>query len=189
MDVTINTGLGTGSRDRDMAMLNNILQTQSGIATQLAGAGFPDKALDMLPKIIKTATKLAESSGIRNPDEYYPEYDENTIAQMKQGLAEQAAKGDPKVQAEKEKAAAQIQVEVAKTQANIQLEREKMQNDIVLKREQMAGEMQLKREQLAAELQLKRELSIMEMGVKRDVGFYSADTKASSQVHMGGRPG
>jgi hypothetical protein len=28
MDVTVNTGLGTGSRDRDMAMLNNILQLQ-----------------------------------------------------------------------------------------------------------------------------------------------------------------
>ena len=189
MDVTINTGLGTGSRDRDMAMLNNILQTQSGIAQQLAGSGFADKAIDMLPKIIKTATKLAESSGIRNPDEYYPEYDENTIAQMKQALAEKAAQGDPKVQAEKEKAAAQLQIDAQKNQADIILQREKMQGEFALKQQQMAMEMQLKREQLAAELQLKRELSMTEMQMKRDVGFYSADAKASSQVHMGGRPG
>lgn len=189
MDVTINTGLGTGSRDRDMAMLNNILQTQSGIAQQLAGSGFADKAIDMLPKIIKTATKLAESSGIRNPDEYYPEYDENTIAQMKQALAEKAAQGDPKVQAEKEKAAAQLQIDAQKNQADIILQREKMQGEFALKQQQMAMEMQLKREQLAAELQLKHELSMTEMQMKRDVGFYSADAKASSQVHMGGRPG
>jgi hypothetical protein len=40
MDVTINVGLGTGSRDRDMAMLNNILNTQLTMTIQLAQAGF-----------------------------------------------------------------------------------------------------------------------------------------------------
>ena len=205
MDVTINVGLGTGSRDRDMAMLNNILVTQQGITERLAGAGFVDRALDMLPKIIKTATKLAESAGIRNPDEYYPQLTDQDIGQMKQQAQAAAGQPDPKVQLEKEKRGIevqktqmQMQMDAQKNQQDIMLQREKMQGELILKREQLAAEMQLKRDQLIAELQLKRELSMQEMQVKSEQGFYQADraaevgrykADASSRVNMGGEPG
>lgn len=192
MDVTINIGLGTGSRDRDMAMLNNILQTQERMAQGFHATGFGDKAIEMVPKIVKTATKLAESSGIRNPDEYYPQIEDGDVEQMKQQAAQAASQPDPKVQAEIQKAQTQAEIDVQKAQLDAQLRREEMTVEAQIKREQMQMEIQLKREQLAAELQLKRELSMQEMQIKREMGFYDVDTKAaiaSSKVSMGGNPG
>jgi hypothetical protein len=142
MDVTINVGLGTGSRDRDMMMLNNILLTQNQMALQLAQGGFAAQALDMLPKIIKTATKLAESSGIRNPDEYYIQIDPQTLDQMKQQATQQ--KPDPA-----------LQLEQAKVQAQMQLEQQKMQMSAQLEQEKAAAAVQKEQAQMQADLQVK----------------------------------
>jgi hypothetical protein len=160
MDVTINVGLGTGTRDRDMAMLNNILMTQNAMAQQLVATGFASEALDMLPKIIKTATKLAESSGIRNPDEYYIDIDDQKLAQMKQQAAQ--PKTDPKIELEKVKMQLDVQAEQAKMAANIEKEKAQMQADLVVKDKELqnqltieAGKMQLEREKMAEEARQK----------------------------------
>jgi len=187
MDATINVGLGTGSRDRDMAMLNNILNTQTGIAQQFATGGFMEEAIDMVPKIVKTATKLAESSGLRNPDEYYPDIDDQKLAQMKQAAAQRAQQPDPKVQIEQqklgfevEKSKVEMQMDAQKNEQDIMLQREKMQGELMLKREQLVAEMQLKREQLAAEMALKRDLSMQEMQIKSEMGMSTAQNSGAA---------
>lgn len=152
MDVTINVGLGTGSRDRDMAMLNNILQTQTAITIQLAQSGFPGEALDMLPKVIKTATKLAESSGIRNPDEYYPDIDEQTLAQMKQQAMQ--PKPDPAMELEKVKAETAKEIEAFKVQAAAQTEQMQMQREIEKERAQMQADLEVKMAEMQQSMQL-----------------------------------
>lgn len=216
MKVTINVGLGTGSRDRDLMMLQTVLQTQLGLADRFMASGASNEAIEMLPKIILTMSKMAESAGIRNPEDFYPEYTEEKVQQLQQMAAEQAAQPDPKIQIEQEKlkmdAASKqqdAQLDMAKAEQDVQIERAKMESDIVLQREKMQGEMQikmaqlqaemqLKREQLIAELQLKRELSMAEMDIKREQGFYHADTQAevgkykadaTSKVSVGGEPG
>jgi hypothetical protein len=146
MDVTVSTGLGTGSRDRDMMMLNNILTTQNMMAVQLVQTGFAGQALDMLPKIIKTATKLAESSGIRNPDEYYIQIDENQLAQMKQQASQ--PKLDPALQLEQAKVQAQMQLEQAKMQMSAQLEQEKAAAAVQKEQAQMQADLQVKMAEL-----------------------------------------
>lgn len=88
MACTINVGLGTGSRDRDMAMLNNILNGQIGMADRLGAAGMPSKAIEFIPHIRKTAVRIAESSGLKNPEEYYPEITEQELAQLQQQAAQ-----------------------------------------------------------------------------------------------------
>lgn len=185
MDVTINVGLGTGSRDRDMAMLNNILLTQQGITQGLQAAGFQDKALDMLPKIVKTATKLAESSGIRNPDEYYLTVTEEDVAQLKQRLEQQAAQGDPALQAEMAKAQAQMQLEQVKMQIGVQAEQAKMQAGIEKERAQMEADLVVKDKELqnqlaveAGKLQLERE-RMAEESRQKDL-----DRRLTLQVEM-----
>lgn len=216
MDVTINVGLGTGSRDRDLVHLQGVLATQQGLADRFIATGMLDDAIDMLPKIVRTMEKMAESAGIRNPEDFYPEYTQEKVQQLKQMAKQRASQPDPKVQIEQaklqadmergqaemqmdaQKNAQDVQLQQEKTQADIILQREKMAGEIQLKREQMMMEIQLKREQLAAELTLKRELSMQEMEVKREQGFYQADrtaevgkykADASSKVNMGGDPG
>lgn len=198
MDVTIDVGQGSGSRDRDMMMLRMVLETQIAMADRFIAAGMADDAIDMLPKINSTLVKMAESAGLRNPKDFYPEYTEEKVAQLKQMAAQRAQQGDPKVAAEAAKAQAQMQLDQQKAVADVETDRmrlqadeRKMQMEYQLRREQIAAEMDLKREQLAAELQLKREQMGAELALKREMGMISAaqQSAATSGVHVGGEPG
>jgi hypothetical protein len=149
MDVTINVGLGTGSRARDMAMLNNILNTQNAMTIQMFQAGMKDQAVRMLPKIIKTATKLAESAGIKNPDEYYPDIPEQVIEQMAQAASQ--PQPDPEVELEKEKAAIQASLKEKEMALNVEKERAQMEADLVVKDKELQNAYAMKQLEIQAE--------------------------------------
>lgn len=186
MDVTINVGLGTGSRDRDMAMLEKIGMNQGMLMQQFVANGMFEEAIDMLPMLTNTMKKQAESAGLRMPDEFFPEFDEEKVLQLKQKAAERAAQPDPKVIEAQQK----IEIEKEQGAAKLQLEAQKQQGEFALKYAQMEQELLLKREQLAAELAMERELRTMEMGIKEKQGFYKPQPKVStSKVNMGGKPG
>lgn len=189
MDITINVGLGTGSRDRDMAMLNQILLSQVGMADRFTQAGLMDEALEMLEKITHTQVRLTEAAGIRNPEEYFPEFNQERLNRIRQQIAQRSAQPDPKVQADLQK----MQADVQQRQAEMQFKARQQEQEFALKREKIAGEMQLKREQLAAELELKREQMAAEMQLKREMGFVDGFAKTNaaiqSNVRMGGEPG
>lgn len=134
MHVNVNTGLGTGSRDRDAMMLGQVLQQQIAFTERISIA-FPEKGLDMLPYIHNTLTRFAEATGLKNPELYWPEIDENEIEAGKQKLAEPkpnpkleeiAAQGEVQkslkvVDAETDRHAAELkaQGEVVKNQAEL----------------------------------------------------------------------
>ena len=180
MDVTINIGLGTGSRDRDMSMLNTILGVQVMMTDRLAQGGFAAQALDMVPKINTTAIKLAESAGIRNPEQFFLDLKPEQIAQMKQ---EAASRPDPVAQAEQVKA--QTQLQIAQQQAAIdaqadqrkaQIESVQAQADIATQDRKMQAEMaqaqqkfQLDKELAVLEFQLQERLKMAELEMKRQM--------------------
>ncbi len=194
MDIVINVGLGTGSRDRDMAMLNNIMMTQQTDLQQLQAAGFVDEALDMVPKIIKTQIKMAEAAGVKSPETYYPEITPERLDEMKDTAKAAAGQDDPKLRAEKEKAAAEMAMKSQQMQADAEIKTQQMQIDAGLKSKQLAAEIQLKREQMTAEFALKREQMAEELRLKREYGFadafnQTARTLGGGNVHLGGDPG
>lgn len=205
MDVTINVGLGTGSRDRDLAMLGRILQTQQIMIDRFMAAGAAEEAIDMLPKILQTMVKMAESAGIKNPEEYYPDYDQDKIAQLKQLAQQKAQQGDPKVAAEQAKTQMDMQAKdaqaqrdheyrMAQAQANAAQKIAQINADKEIRRYQIDGEMELKRRQLVDEIELKRELGYAEIDLNQELGHAGVNAKASvqaatSSVHMGGEPG
>lgn len=178
MAVTINVGLGTGSRDRDMAMLNNILNGQIGMADRLAAGGMQGKAIEFLPKIRNTAVKLAESSGLKNPEEYYPEITDEEIEQLKQA-ASQPPPPDPAIQIEQMKgenaralkevdaqvatheAQLKAQGEVAKNEAELQADLATKQADrdnaLILAQQDAQLQLQLQANDHAFQLQIERE--------------------------------
>jgi hypothetical protein len=180
MDVTINVGLGTGSRDRDMAMLNQILNVQMAMTDRLAQGGFSKQALEMVPKINMTATKLAESAGIKNPDQFYLDIKPEMLAQMQQ---EAANRPDPEMQKEQMKAQTQLQLgqqqaqlDAQADQRKAQIEQVQMQADIEAQNQKTHAEMvqaQQKFEfdkQLAImEFEFERELKMAELQMKREL--------------------
>lgn len=182
MDCTVNVGLGTGSRDRDMAMLNVVLANQAALTERMAGVS-PQHAVKMLPLVLNTMRKIAESAGLKSIEQYFPEVSDEDIQQFSQQME---GKGDPAAQAEAQKVQAEMQMKAQE----LQMKAQGMQQEAALKREQMMMEMQLKREQLQAEMALKREQLQAELSLKAELGVLSAQTKvATTPVHMGGDPG
>ena len=180
MDATINIGLGTGSRDRDMAMLNQILNVQIAMTDRLASGGFSQQALEMVPKINMTATKLAESAGIKNPDQFYLDIKPEMLQQMQQ---EAANRPDPEMQ--KEQVKAQTQLQLGQQQAQLdqqaderkaQIEAVQMQADIEAQNQKTNAEMvqaqqkfEFDKEMALLEFQLQRELKMAELELKREL--------------------
>ncbi|KGM44482.1 hypothetical protein JY97_00645 [Alkalispirochaeta odontotermitis] len=163
MDVVINVGLGTGSRDRDMAMLSNILRTQLEASDRMQMA-FPDKAVEMIPKIRDTMVRIAEASGLRNPDDYYPDFTEEDIAAMQQRVKEQAQQEPPEIALEKMKIELQAEIEQVKAQAAVSKENAQMQADLRVEERRTQNDMiireqdlEFKNRQLDAQTDLKRE--------------------------------
>lgn len=178
MDCAVNVGLGTGSRDRDMAMLNGVLANQVALSERMAQVS-PAEALKMLPRVLNTMRKIAESAGLKDVDQYFPDYGDAEVSAMAQQMQAAGQQVDPKVEAEIQMKQAEAQMRSQEMQAKMELERMRLHADMELKREQLSAEMALKREQLSAELALKREM-----------GFVGAYTKAATTpVRMGGEPG
>jgi hypothetical protein len=124
MDVTINVGLGTGSRDRDMVMLQQVLVNQLGLADRFMQAGATEQAIEMLPKVIRTMTKIAESAGLRNPDEFYPDNAEEIVKALKE-KANQPPPPNPKIEEIQAQGQVAAQLEQVKGQTALQVEAEK----------------------------------------------------------------
>lgn len=142
MACTINVGLGTGSRDRDMAMLNNIQQGQMGMAVMLKDAGMAAKAIEFIPHIRKTAVRLAESSGLKNPEEYYPEISEEEIAQMKQAASQ--PKPDPALALEQAKGQVAMALKDKDVEVSLRTAEIDAQSDVVKNQAELQADMATK---------------------------------------------
>ncbi len=140
MACTINVGLGTGSRDRDMSMLNLILNGQIGMADRLATMGMKAKAIEFIPKIRKTAVEMAESSGLKNPDDYYPDISDDELKAM----IEQANKPqlDPALALEQAKGEVAKGLKQVDAQVSMQQAEMKAQGDIVKNQAELQADMQ-----------------------------------------------
>jgi len=119
MDATVNTGLGTGSRDRDMSMLQVVAQQQTMLIQMLAERGFASQALDMLPMLLVTFRKMAEAAGLKNVELFYPDMGDDELGQMKQQAAEAAQQPPPEVQIEQMKLQADQAREKAQAEGDI----------------------------------------------------------------------
>jgi hypothetical protein len=183
MDVTINVGLGTGSRDRDLLHLQGVLATQTGLIDRFMAAGAMEDAIDMLPKIVRTMEKMAESAGIRNPEDFYPEYTQEKVAQLKQMAAQ--PKPDPAIELEKVKGEKEKEITAFETQAKTQLEQAQMQREVEKERAQMQADMIVKDKELANNLLIQREKMAFDAAEKqkdRELQIYLKSVELNAQA-------
>src|SRR6185369_9523283 len=128
MACTINVGLGTGSRDRDMSMLNLILNGQVGMAERLGNIPSPTakkKAAEFIAKIRKTSVEMAESSGLKNPDDYYPPISEEEVQAIEQEMVQASSQPDPAIALEQMKQQGAQALAQVKGQTTLQVEQGK----------------------------------------------------------------
>lgn len=172
MDVTVNTGLGAGSKERDMQMLMMIM----GVLEKLIAAFGPDNPYVKPENLYNTVAKLIEAAGFKSVEPFITKPDDQEVAQR---LEEAKNQPDP----EQLKLQAQMQLEEAKMQTNTAKEQAQMDADLQVKQAEMAAQsrsqteklqsdatlaeqkLEFERERLATETALKQE----EMNQKHDI--------------------
>jgi hypothetical protein len=133
LDVQVEVGLGTGSRVERMVAASQILQKME----QLALAGSP---LFDIQKYRQALADFANALGIKDAERYFPELDDDAVAQMDaKAKAQQQEQAQLTVQVqgavEQAKQGARAQAETMIEQVRAQLEAATKQRELVLEGE------------------------------------------------------
>jgi hypothetical protein len=140
MDCTVNTGLGAGTRERDLQTLQYVM----GLQEKLFAAFGPQNPFVSPKNVWEAVSKVVEAAGLKTPSLYFTEPD---AEQVQKQMEEQAQKPTP----EQEKMQAQMQLEQAKMQQNMQLEQARMQAARDKEQAQMQADMAVQAQRIGAE--------------------------------------
>ena len=139
MDATVNVGLGAGTRERDMQMMQFVMQLQE----KLLAAFGPDNPYVKPEQLYNALHKTAESAGLKSPALFFTEPDPQEIQQKMQ-----AAQNQPNPEAERLKA--EMQLKQADQQMKLQLEQAKMQASQAKERAQMEADLMVRQKEIEA---------------------------------------
>lgn len=190
MDCTVNTGLGAGTRERDMMMMQIVMGAQE----KLLAAFGPDNPYVKPQQVYNALAKMIESAGLKTPGLYFTDPDPEEVQAKLEASAQQPDPAMAKIEADaaatQAKLQAQVQADQQKLEATMQADRARLQSDAQIQREKMQAESSLKREQMMAEFQLKREMMAAEAQLKREaMAFQSEMSGAMPSVQFGGEVG
>ncbi len=177
MDATINVGLGAGTRERDMQVMQFVIAMQEKLLTAFG----PDNPYVKPDDVWEALSRMIEAAGLKTPDLYFTEPDPDEVAAKMQQAAEAAA---APARAEQAKMQMEMQLKQADMQAKMQLEREKAATQTQKEAAQLEADMAIEDKRLAAdmaklerELQWEREkhlsdqrLKLTEMGLEQGEG-------------------
>lgn len=156
MDCTVNTGLGAGTRERDMQVMQSVMVLQEKL---LSGFG-PDNPFVKPDNVYSALEKLVQAAGLKDASKFFTKPDPQEV-QARLDAAKQAPSPDMmKVQAQAEADKAKLQLDQQRAQAEMQLSREKAQAEMQLAREKMQMEFALKREQMRVESTMRAQQTV-----------------------------
>ena len=164
-DMTINVGLGTGTKTEQLAHLNMVIGAQEkAIAAGLVS-----------PKnLYNSARELTKLAGHKNVGLFFTppgtpsDPDDPASAPIQPPSDPKAQEAQQRIELEKAKAAADGQLSAQKHQADQQMSAARIAADTQFKREQLKIEFELKVQQMNAEFALRREQMAAEMALKRE---------------------
>ncbi|MGK9199386.1 portal protein [Sinorhizobium meliloti] len=168
MDATVNTGLGAGTRERDMMMIQMILQLQEKLLMTLG----PDNPYVSPDNLYNGIAKSVDAAGLKSPDLYFTKPAPEEIRRRTQAAAD---KPDPEMQ----KLQAQAQAEAAKARLTAENQRRKLEIERELKLVEIQQKGALTRYQIDAELNLKRQQNAAQL----------LGGEPLAAAHIGGIPG
>ncbi len=116
MDCAVNTGLGAGTRERDLMVMQQVMALQEKFIASLG----PQNPFVKPDQVYNAVSKFIEAAGLRTTSLYFTEPDPEEVKALAEAAANQPTPDQIKAQA-------QIQIEQAKLQANMQIEDKRMQ--------------------------------------------------------------
>jgi hypothetical protein len=157
-DLSVNVGLGTGSKDQQMAMSAMVLQKQEQI---LSSQGFANPLVSV-GQYRNTLGRFIEAAGFKDSAEFFKEIPPELDQMLSQPQPQQPmpnpamdalmAQTQAQIEVDRAKALNDIEIAKAKAQAQIQLEREKAAANLELKTAEFQAEAQLKAAQVGARI-------------------------------------
>jgi len=174
MDCKVNTGLGAGTRERDMMMMQQVITLQEKM---LAGFG-PDNPFVKPENVSNAVTKLAESAGLKTPSLYFTEPDPEEIAAKMEAMRNAPDPEQVKMEMQMQIEQAKMQNDMQKAEMQMQVQRDKeaaqMEADLQVKRADIEAGKIARQEEFAAQIMskdrdvsLEREKMAMQEGLKR----------------------
>jgi hypothetical protein len=191
MDATVTVGLGTGSKDRDLNMLNAVKMSQEQILMNMG----PSNPLVSLDQYANTLTKLAETAGIKNPEMFFNRLSKEDVAAFQQQQQQQPNPEAQKAQAEMQKAQMEMQMKAQEAQINAQIKEKEIAQKTAMQRAESEQRLQLERERMAADIQnmrdkyqlegeLARQKAAQEFELKREEMAIEAElTREANQLN------
>ncbi len=161
MDCVVNVGLGAGSRERDLAML----QMVAGMQEKIVAAFGPDNPMVKPEQVYNTFSKITEIAGFASADPYFTKPDPAEIA-AKQEAAAQAPTPE-QIKAEMAMQTA-TQVEQIKAQARTQVEAAQMEADLRVKQVEIAARAQEARMKVEADERIAQLQAQVDMKIASD---------------------
>ncbi len=141
MDCRVDIGLGAGSRERDLS----VLQVIKGLQTEIIQAFGPQNPYVTPTQLYNTLDKITQAAGLPSSEPFFTEPNDEKVMQQ---LAQQAQQPGP----DEKKLQAQMQLEQQKSQAAIQKEQAQMEADIQTARAKLEADTETRRQQLEADL-------------------------------------
>ena len=176
-DVVIEIGLGTGSRERDIAMLQAVGAEQDKIIASL-GAGNP---VVPVSKYVKTRQKMVEVAGGVSPEQYFADVDEEALQQYlaSKAQAEQDAQNAPlnnMIAVEQLKADTTLR----KDAANAELKQQEINSRERLEAAKVESHERL--ETMRMKLDAHTKVLVAEIGAKKDLVIKDAEFQRAQEA-------
>lgn len=174
MDCAVNTGLGAGTRERDMMMMQQILMLQEKM---LAGFG-PDNPFVKPENIYAAVTKLAESAGLKTPSLYFTEPNPEEVKAKLDAMKNAPSPEQMKLQG-------QMQIEQAKMQMDTEKTKMQMAADANREQAQMQADLQVKNAEIIADRQKQADkLASDAMLQSREIAFKREELMAKQRLEL-----
>ncbi|MDG3577133.1 phage portal protein [Rhizobium sp. YJ-22] len=169
MDAHVNTGLGAGTRERDMMAMQVVAGLQEKLLAAFGAVNNPFVTPDNLYTALE---KTIISAGLPSA---LPYLTKPTPEAIQQAIQSSQNKTDPEMEKIKAKAAA----DQAKAQSDARLEEMRLANEMTLRREEMEKDFKLKLYQIDKEMEMKARQNAVQVLSAQPV----------TPVHIGGDPG
>lgn len=196
MDCKVNTGLGAGTRERDMAMMQIVMNVQK----EIFAAFGPDNAFVKAENLHNTLSKFVEAAGLKTPSLYFSEPDPAEVQASLEAarnapdpeVVKIQAKAQADLEAKKLDVFANTQAKKAEMEAAASKEREQRDADLIVEQKRLESDIQkaqadavLKRQLEADKLSFEREKLDREERLRREEMAFQAQMKA---LEVSGRP-
>lgn len=169
MDAVVNVGLGAGTRERDMMVMNQVIGLQAQILSQMGPA--IGQLFVTADNLYNAISKLVEASGLKSVGLYFTKPDQAAIQQAMQAQSQQPRPEQVKAETALAVEDKRTQRELVKAQVQAQSKREEAQLkasvDANREREQLQADLQTQLAQLEAETEAKRQELIANAALQR----------------------